>query len=172
MVKSLGTFIRHSGIRHSSFSFMATQRDYYEILGVQRSAANGEITSAYRKLAVKYHPDKYPGDQEAIEQFKAAAEAFEVLNDPEKRARYDRYGHAGLNGQFGAHHFSDVEDIFSAFGDLFGDLFGGRGRNQPRKGRDVRCDVTLTLKEAAHGVTKNVEFHGHVRCETCLGMGA
>src|ERR1044072_2877639 len=133
---------------------MAMQRDYYELLGVNRSATNGEISGAYRKLAVKYHPDKNPGDQEAIDRFKEAAEAFEVLNDAEKRARYDRYGHAGLNGQFGAHHFTDVEDIFSAFGDLFGDLFGGRTRNPRRKGRDVRCDVTLTLKEAANGVTQ------------------
>src|SRR5688572_24510486 len=152
--------------------FESMPRDYYEILGVQRSATSGEISTAYRKLAVKYHPDRNPGDTEAIDRFKEAAEAFEVLNDSEKRSRYDRFGHAGLNGQYGAHHFSDVEDIFSAFGDLFGDLFGGRGRNQPRKGRDVRCDVTLTLKEAAHGFAKNVEFHGHVRCETCLGMGA
>src|SRR5918999_78217 len=137
---------------------MATQRDYYEILGVERTASSAEIATAYRKLAVKFHPDKNPGDQEAIERFKEAAEAFEVLNDPDKRARYDRYGHAGLNGAGGAHHFTDVEDIFSAFGDLFGDLFGGRARNRPHKGRDVRCDVTLTLKEAAHGVTKKVEF--------------
>jgi molecular chaperone DnaJ len=151
---------------------MANQRDYYEILGLERTASNGEIATAYRKLAVKYHPDKNPGDQEAIERFKEAAEAFEVLNDPEKRGRYDRYGHAGLNGQFGAHHFTDVEDIFSAFGDLFGDLFGGRQRNQRRKGRDVRCDVTLTLKEAAHGVTKTVEFQRHEHCEKCKGTGA
>ena len=152
---------------------MPTQRDYYEILGIVRTAANGEIASAYRKLAVKFHPDKNPGDQEAIERFKEAAEAFEVLNDPEKRERYDRHGHAGLNGQFGAHHFTDVEDIFSAFGDLFGDLFGGRGgRNRARKGRDVRCDVTLTLKEAAHGTTKTVEFQRHDRCEKCTGSGA
>jgi molecular chaperone DnaJ len=151
---------------------MSQQRDYYEILGVERSAANGEIASAYRRLAVKYHPDKNPGDQEAIDRFKEAAEAFEVLNDPDKRARYDRYGHAGLNGQFGAHHFTDVEDIFSAFGDLFGDLFGGRNRNRPRKGRDVRCDVTLTLKEAAHGVKKTVQFQRHDRCQKCDGSGA
>jgi molecular chaperone DnaJ len=152
---------------------MPTQRDYYEILGVERTAANGEIASAYRKLAVKYHPDKNPGDQEAIERFKEAAEAFEVLNDAEKRARYDRYGHAGLNGQFGAHHFTDVEDIFSAFGDFFGDLFGGRGgRNRVRKGRDVRCDVTLTLKEAAQGVKKSVEFQRHDTCDKCRGSGA
>jgi molecular chaperone DnaJ len=151
---------------------MATQRDYYEVLGVERSASNGEIAGAYRKLAVKFHPDKNPGDQEAIERFKEAAEAFEVLNDPDKRSRYDRFGHAGLNGQFGAHHFTDVEDIFSAFGDLFGDLFGGRGRTRTRKGRDVRCDVTLTLKEAAHGVTKTVEFQRHEHCGKCKGTGA
>jgi molecular chaperone DnaJ len=152
---------------------MSTPRDYYEILGVQRTASNGEIATAYRKLAVKFHPDKNPGDQEAIERFKEAAEAFEVLNDAEKRSRYDRFGHAGLNGQFGAHHFTDVEDIFSAFGDLFGDLFGGGRRgNRARPGRDVRCDVTLTLKEAAQGVTKKVEFQRHDRCETCGGTGA
>src|SRR3954471_8160007 len=138
-------------------------RDYYEILGVERSASNGEISTAYRKLAVKYHPDRNPGDKDAIDRFKEAAEAFEVLNDADKRARYDRFGHAGLNGQYGAHHFTDVEDIFSAFGDLFGDLFGGRQRNRPHKGRDVRCDVTLTLKEAAGGVTKVVEFQRHDR---------
>jgi molecular chaperone DnaJ len=149
---------------------MATQRDYYEVLGVERSASNGEISGAYRKLAVKYHPDKNPGDQEAIDRFKEAAEAFEVLNDPTKRARYDRFGHAGLNGQH-AHHFSNVEDIFSAFGDIFGDLFGG-GRGRQQKGRDVRCDVTLTLKEAAQGVTKTVEFQRHDRCEKCSGSGA
>ncbi|HEX5471572.1 MAG TPA: molecular chaperone DnaJ [Lacipirellulaceae bacterium] len=151
---------------------MPAQRDYYEILGVARSATNGEISGAYRKLAIKYHPDKNPGDREAIELFKEAAEAFEVLSDSDKRARYDRYGHAGLNGQYGAHHFGDVEDIFSAFGDLFGDLFGGRSRNPRRKGRDVRCDVTLTLKEAANGVTKTVEFQRHELCEKCKGSGA
>ncbi|MEX0612563.1 MAG: DnaJ domain-containing protein, partial [Pirellulales bacterium] len=151
---------------------MAKQRDYYEVLGIQRSASNGEIAGAYRKLAVKYHPDKNPGDQEAIERFKEAAEAFEVLNDPGKRARYDRFGHAGLNGAGGVHHFTDVEDIFSAFGDIFGDLFGGHSRNRPRKGRDVRCDVTLTLKEAAHGVTRSVEFQRHERCDKCEGTGA
>jgi len=149
---------------------MATPRVYYEVLEVSRTASSGEIASAYRKLAVKYHPDKNPGDQQAIDRFKEAAEAFEVLHDPEKRSRYDRYGHAGLNGQ-GFHHFTDVEDIFSAFGDIFGDLFGGRRRG-PQKGRDVRCDVTLTLHEAAQGATKTVEFQRHARCQDCAGTGA
>jgi molecular chaperone DnaJ len=151
---------------------MPVQRDYYEILGIERSASNGEISGAYRKLAVKYHPDKNPGDEGAIDRFKEAAEAFEVLSDPDRRARYDRYGHAGLNGQYGVHHFTDVEDIFSAFGDLFGDLFGARTRRRPQKGRDVRCDVTLSLKEAANGCTKTVEFQRHAHCEECEGTGA
>ena len=153
-------------------SAMAAQRDYYEVLGVARTANDGEIAGAYRKLAIKYHPDKNPGDQEAIDRFKEAAEAFEVLNDREKRSRYDRYGHAGLNGGgFHAHHFSDVEDIFSAFGDIFGDLFGG-GRSRPRKGREVRGDGTLTRHEAAAGCTKSVEFHRHETCEERQGSGA
>jgi molecular chaperone DnaJ len=152
-------------------SAMATERDYYEVLGVSRTAAGNEIATAYRRLAIKYHPDKNPGDQEAIDRFKEAAEAFEILNDAEKRSRYDRYGHAGVNGRGGAHHFHDVEDIFSAFGDIFGDIFGG-GRNRPQKGRDVRCDVTLTLHEAAAGATKTVEFQRHERCEDCKGTGA
>ena len=151
-------------------SSMATERDFYEVLGVARTANDGEIATAYRRLAIKYHPDKNPGDDEAIERFKEAAEAFEVLNDPDKRSRYDRFGHAGVNGARG-HQFHDVEDIFSAFGDIFGDLFGG-GRNRPRKGRDVRCDVTLTLHEAAQGVTKTVEFQRHERCNSCQGTGA
>jgi molecular chaperone DnaJ len=155
-------------------SAMAAQRDYYEVLGLERAASSGEVAAAYRKLAVKFHPDKNPGDEEAIERFKEAAEAFEVLSDAEKRSRYDRYGHAGLNGGgFQAHHFTDVEDIFSAFGDIFGDLFGGMGRrNRPRKGRDVRCDVTLTLHEAANGATKSVEFQRHEHCGECKGTGA
>lgn len=152
-------------------SAMATQRDYYEVLGVARTATGGEIATAYRQLAIKYHPDKNPGDEEAIERFKEAAEAFEVLNDSDKRSRYDRFGHAGVNGNSRGHQFHDVEDIFSAFGDIFGDLFGG-GRNRARKGRDVRCDVTLTLHEAATGVRKTVEFQRHEICETCSGSGA
>jgi molecular chaperone DnaJ len=151
------------------------KRCYYEVLGVERSAAAGEISSAYRKLAVKYHPDKNPGDTDAIARFKEAAEAFEILSDQNKRARYDRYGHAGVEG--GAGRFTDVNDIFSAFGDIFGegfgDLFGGGGRRRrPSKGADVRCDVRLTLMEAARGVTKTIEFERHEFCETCEGTGA
>jgi len=155
---------------------MATKRDYYEILGVERTASEGEIASAYRKLAILHHPDKNPGDEGAIEMFKQAAEAFEVLNDKEKRARYDRFGHAGVNGQGGGGAgFEDVGDIFSAFGDIFGDLFGGGGgggRRRARAGRDVRCDVTLTLHEAAEGVEKTVEFQRHEPCDDCNGSGA
>ncbi|TWT99380.1 Chaperone protein DnaJ [Botrimarina colliarenosi] len=155
---------------------MATQRDYYEVLGVSRDADGTTIATAYRKLAIQYHPDKNPGDDEAISRFKECAEAFEVLNDSEKRSRYDRFGHAGVNGQAGGRQgFSDVEDIFSAFGDMFGDMFGGgggRGRGRSRAGRDVRCDVTLTLHEAAEGVTKTVEFQRHEPCDDCSGSGA
>ncbi|MGL4514927.1 MAG: molecular chaperone DnaJ [Lacipirellulaceae bacterium] len=153
---------------------MPTQRDYYEVLGVSRSASGDEIAISYRRLAIKYHPDKNPGDDEAIARFKEAAEAFEVLNDAEKRSRYDRLGHAGLNGQAGGRGgFSDVEDIFSAFGDIFGDLFGGgAGRGRARAGRDVRCDVTLTLHEAAKGATKSVEYQRHESCDDCAGSGA
>ena len=154
---------------------MAEKRDYYEVLGVERSATDGQISESYRKLALKYHPDRNPGDDEAIIKFKEAAEAFEVLSHPEKRARYDRFGHAGLEGG-GAPHFHDVGDIFSAFGDIFGegffsDFFGGRGARS-RKGGDVRCDVTIDLFEAARGTTKVVQFARHAVCEPCHGSGA
>jgi molecular chaperone DnaJ len=152
---------------------MAGKRDYYEVLGVARSAGAKELADAYRKLAVQYHPDKNPGDEEAVARFKEAAEAFEVLSDPEKRARYDRYGHQAVGG---APHFSDVNDIFEAFGNvfgdsLFGDLFGHRRRGHTRGG-DVRCDVTLDLIEAARGARKTVSFERHERCAECQGSGA
>ncbi|WP_442481854.1 molecular chaperone DnaJ [Aeoliella sp. SH292] len=151
---------------------MPTQRCYYEVLGIERTASEGDIATAYRKLAIKYHPDKNPGDEEAIARFKECSEAFEVLHDSHKRSRYDQYGHAGVNGNGGA-HFGDVGDIFSAFGDIFGDIFGGGGGGRrARAGRDVRCDVTLTLHEAAEGCSKTVEFQRHETCEDCKGSGA
>jgi molecular chaperone DnaJ len=156
---------------------MVDQRDYYEVLGVERRATSAQITDAYRKLAVRYHPDKNPGDPEAASRFKEAARAFEVLSDEGLRARYDRYGHAGVQGG-GRHEFNDISDVFEAFGDLFGggvfgEAFGGRKRgNRPRKGRDVFCQTTLTLVEAARGATKTVEFTRHETCATCDGSGA
>ncbi len=155
---------------------MASKRDYYEVLGVERSASGREIAESYRRLAIKYHPDKNPGDGEAIGRFKEAAEAFEVLHDDEKRARYDRYGHAGVEA--GARHFDDIGDIFSAFGDIFGggvfgDLFGGgRGGRRVRKGADIGVTVRLDLMEAARGVTKSVEIERHETCGDCKGSGA
>lgn len=156
---------------------MVDQRDYYEVLGVERRATSAQITDAYRKLAVKHHPDKNPGNDEAAARFKEAARAFEVLSDADLRARYDRYGHAGLQGGR-QHDFNEMSDIFEAFGDLlgggiFGDAFGGRGRgSRSRKGRDVFCQVSLSLVEAARGATKTVEFTRHEMCGTCDGSGA
>jgi molecular chaperone DnaJ len=157
---------------------MAAKRDYYEVLGVVRTASDKEIANAYRKLAIQYHPDKNPGDEEAVARFKECAEAFEVLSDSDKRARYDRYGHAGVEGPGGGPHFSDVNDVFEAFGDifgegLFGEIFGGgrRGR-RTRRGGDVRSDVSLDLLEAARGATKKVRFERLERCDECRGSGA
>jgi molecular chaperone DnaJ len=156
---------------------MAAKRDYYEVLGVARAASNAQIAQAYRKLALQYHPDRNPGDEEAVEKFKEAAEAFDVLNNQEKRQLYDRYGHAGVEG--GTPHFRDVGDIFEAFSDifgdsLFGDLFGAsrRGGRRVRRGGDVRCEVVLDLVEAARGATKAVQFQRHERCADCRGTGA
>jgi len=160
---------------------MATKRDYYEVLGVSRTATNEEIAQAYRKLALKYHPDRNPNNPEAVEKFKEASEAFEVLHNPEKRQIYDRYGHAGLEGGGGAPQFHDIEEIFAAFSDIFsdsifGDLLGGfrrprsRRRNQP--GADVRCDLTIDLLEAARGTTKTVRFQRREICPRCNGTGA
>jgi molecular chaperone DnaJ len=154
---------------------MAGKRDYYEVLGVKREASAKEIAGAYRKLAMKFHPDANPGDDTATEKFKEAAEAYEVLSDSDKRARYDQFGHQGVDG--GAPHFTDVEDVFEAFGDifsggLFGDIFGRRRGRRQRRGADLRADVTLDLEEAARGVTRTVEFTRSKRCPTCDGSGA
>jgi molecular chaperone DnaJ len=158
---------------------MGDKRDYYEVLGVDRAATNKEIADAYRKLAIQNHPDKNPGDEAAIHRFKEAAEAFEVLHDQDKRARYDRFGHAGVDAGAGA-HFHDIGDIFEAFGDIFGggggifgDLFGGgRGRQRVRKGADIHCEVTVDLFEAARGVSKTIQFPRHKKCTDCNATGA
>src|ERR1700676_3517289 len=155
---------------------MSAKRDYYEVLSVKREAGGKEIAEAYRRLAIQFHPDKNPGDEEAIVRFKEAAEAFEVLHDADKRARYDRFGHVGVEGA-GVHQFTDVNEIFEAFGDifgggLFGDLFSRSGRRQVRKGADVGCEVRLDLLEAARGVTKTVEIERHEKCSDCHGSGA
>jgi len=157
---------------------MANERDYYEVLGVERRADGAVIADAYRKLAIRFHPDKNPGNTEASDRFKEAARAFEVLSNDELRARYDRYGHAGLQGG-GRHEFNDLSDIFDAFGDLFGGggVFGGAGgggrrANRARQGRDVGTSVSLSLLEAARGATKTVEFSRHELCGSCDGTGA
>jgi molecular chaperone DnaJ len=153
---------------------MAIERDFYEVLGVDRRADGATIADAYRKLAIRFHPDKNPGNAEAADRFKEAARAFEVLSNDELRSRYDRFGHAGLQGG-GRHEFNDIGDIFDAFGDLFGGgLFGGGGRrgNRPRQGRDVFSSVTLSLVEAARGATKTIEFSRHEVCAACDGSGA
>src|SRR5215468_1492115 len=122
---------------------MASKRDYYEILGVKREADDEEIKRAYRKLAMQYHPDRNVGDAEAEVKFKEASEAYEVLRDPDKRQRYNRYGHAGLEGM-NLHDFNSRQSVFDLFGDLFGDFFGG-GRHGPQPGRDLLLDIELDL---------------------------
>lgn len=160
------------------------KRDYYEVLGVSKSADAAELKKAYRKLAVQYHPDRNPDDKVAEDKFKEAAEAYEVLSDPDKKAKYDRYGHAGVDGQGG---FSGggmtMDDIFSQFGDVFGDsgfgsFFGGggggaaSGRQRGQKGTNLRIKVSLTLEEIAHGVHKKIKVKKEVACNTCNGSGA
>lgn len=148
------------------------KRDYYEVLGVARDAEAGTIKSAYRRCAMEHHPDRNPGDRAAEERFKEAAEAYEVLSDPEKRALYDRYGHAGPR-QAGFDGFSGMEDIFSHFADLFGGAFGGGGGpGGQRRSRAVRVDVELSFLESMKGVNKEVQITHAVRCDECSGSGA
>lgn len=160
-----------------------SKRDYYEILGVTRSASDDEIKKAYRKLAIKYHPDKNPDDKKAEEMFKEAAEAYEVLSNPEKRQRYNQFGHAGVGssaasggGGFGGG--MNMEDIFSQFGDIFGGGFGGFGGSSRGGGRRVmrgsnlRVKVKLNLQEIAKGVEKKIKVNKFVNCGTCKGSGA
>ncbi len=150
------------------------KRDYYDTLNIGRDANEDEIKKAYRKLAMKYHPDRNPGDKEAEEQFKEAAEAYEVLRDSEKRQIYDQFGHEGLKGT-GFSGFSGFSDIFSSFSDIFEDFFGfssGRGgRVRARKGSDLRYDLEMTLEEAFSGKEQEINFHKWESCETCNGSG-
>lgn len=163
---------------------VAEKRDYYEVLGVAKGASDDEIKKAYRRLAKKYHPDLNPGDKQAEEQFKEVNEAYEVLSNADKRARYDQFGHAGVDPNFGAgaggpggaygagFDFGDLGDIFSNLGDIFG--FGGTGasHNGPARGNDVHIHLTLDFEEAAKGVKKQVEASRVVSCPTCNGSGA
>jgi molecular chaperone DnaJ len=160
---------------------MSAKRDYYDVLGVARTANEAEIKSAYRRLAVRYHPDKNPGDAEAEEKFKEAAEAYSILSDAEQRRRYDNFGHAGVSGSgagagWGAPGFGGIEDIL---GDLFGfgDVFGGGGRGGGRRssaqrGADLRYDLEITLEEAANGMTAQLRIPRLETCEKCKGNGA
>ena len=156
---------------------MITKRDYYEILGVGRDVDDGTLKKNYRKMALKYHPDRNPDDQEAEDNFKEAAEAYEVLSDPKKRQVYDQYGHRGLENQ-GFSGAGGFDDIFSSFGDIFEDFFGfgnsrgrGRGRSRVQKGADLRYDLTIEFLEAAFGTEKEITLDKHETCETCGGNG-
>lgn len=150
-----------------------TKQDYYKILGVQKNAGENEIKKAYRKVAKKFHPDANPNNKEAEEKFKEAAEAYEVLRDPEKRRIYDQYGHAGLEGS-GFHGFHGFEDIFTSFGDIFGDIFGmgGGRRGGALRGADLRYDLDITFEEAAFGTEKELSLKRYESCSTCNGTKA
>jgi len=167
---------------------MSSKRDYYEVLGVSKGAEAAEIKKAYRKLALKYHPDKNPDDPSAEEKFKEAAEAYEILGDQEKRSKYDQYGHQAFDGGGfggGGHGGMNMDDIFSQFGDIFGDAFGGfgggrrGGRRQSRKGSNLRVKIKLTLEEVLNGVEKKIKVNKLVNaegvefntCNTCRGTG-
>ena len=151
------------------------KRDYYEILGVVRTANDEEIKKAYRQAAMKYHPDRNPEDKSAEEKFKEASEAYEVLGDPAQRQRYDQFGHAGLSGT-GFHHFTDVDDVFSTFGDLFDEFFGmggvRRGQARSRRGADLSAEIAVSFAEAYAGVEKKLEVARREPCATCHGSGA
>jgi molecular chaperone DnaJ len=157
------------------------KKDYYELLGVDKNANADDLKKAYRKLAIKYHPDKNPGDKEAEDKFKEIAEAYSVLSDPDKKARYDRFGHEGVGGAggHGAGGFN-MEDIFSQFGDIFGDSSpfssffggGGGGRRAVRKGSDLRIKLKLNLEDIANGVEKKIKVKRYVSCKSCQGNGS
>ena len=160
-----------------------SKRDYYEVLGVEQTATEAEIKKAYRQKALKFHPDKNPGDDKAEDKFKEAAEAYEILGNPEKKSKYDRFGHAGVGGAAagnGYHHMS-MDDIFSQFGDVFGGAFGGGfsgfgggggRRRRVNRGSNIRVKVKLTLEDIAHGVEKKIKVSKYIPCDACNGSGA
>jgi molecular chaperone DnaJ len=159
-----------------------SKRDYYEVLGVSKSSSTDEIKKAYRKVAMQFHPDRNPGDKNAEEKFKEAAEAYEILSDSDKKAQYDRFGHAGIRGNGGGGgHYSNMDDIFSQFGDIFGDsgfesFFGGGrrsgGRTRGIRGSNLRVKIKLNFEEIAKGVNKQIKVKKYVPCNTCNGLGA
>ncbi len=162
-----------------------SKRDYYEILGVAKNASESEIKKAYRQMALKFHPDKNPGDKAAEDKFKEAAEAYEVLSNPEKKSRYDQFGHNGMSGAggFGGGQSMNMEDIFSQFGDIFGSgnpfesFFGGGGsgrggRRTVNRGTNLRIKVKLSLEEIAKGTEKKIKVNKNIGCQTCVGSGA
>ncbi len=154
---------------------MSTKRDYYEVLGLGRTATDDELKSAYRKLALRYHPDRNPGDREAEEKFKEASEAYEVLRDREKRTIYDHYGHQGLEGT-GFSGFGGFDDIFSSFGDIFEDFFGfssrRRSRTRAQQGNDLRYDLSLSFFDAAFGTETEINVEKMETCSDCGGSGS
>ena len=164
-----------------------SKRDYYEILSVTKTSSSDEIKTSYRKLAMKYHPDRNPGDKEAEEKFKELAEAYEILSDPNKKQRYDQFGHQGVNMGGAGHGFENANDIFSHFGDIFGgggggsifdEFFGGSGSRRGRQrergvpGSDLKVTLELSLEEIADGVEKIIKVKKYVSCKTCSGSGA
>jgi len=149
-------------------------RDFYEVLNVSKEANSSELKKAYRALAMKYHPDRNAGDATAEDKFKEASNAYKVLSDADQRARYDQFGHAGIGrgGGGGYEGFQGTDDIFSAFGDLFGDFFGGGRARGPRRGGDVQVETSLSFAEAVHGCQKDVTFARNISCDDCSGSGA
>ncbi len=159
---------------------MSTKRCFYEVLEIEKTSSGDEIKKAYRKIALKFHPDRNPGDEEATRRFKEASEAFDVLSNPDKKARYDRYGHAGLGAGAGPGGFNDVSDIFEAFGDLFegfgfssrGGRSGGSGGTRVRRGDHLQTSLTIELIDAFRGTQQTIKIKRHAACKTCNGSGA